>query len=412
MRAEIISIGTEILQGEIVDTNTAYLSRKLALLGIELDRHTTVGDNPARLVSALEEALSRSDIVLTTGGLGPTVDDITLYAIGSVTSKPLVVNNDIAKLVTRYFKNRGLVKMPQEALRQAQIPRGARWFKNNVGIAPAILVYYGRKPVIALPGPPRELIPIFEEKIIPYLREKSIAGKQTIKTKTIKVTGLLEAEVNRIVKDLFSAGTGTALGIYARLGEVDLKITSKAGNEKAHHSQIRKIEREIRRRLTNHVYGADSDTLEQALGTLLRKKKKTLAVAESCTGGLIANRITNVSGSSAYFKMGAVCYSNEAKACLLGVSREKIKKHGAVSKEIAYDMAKGVKSLSKAHIGAAVTGIAGPAGGTKKKPVGLVYIAIAGNKITMVKKYRFAGSREDIKQLASTATLNLIRATI
>lgn len=412
MRAEIISIGTEILQGEIVDTNTAYLSRELARVGIELHRHTTVGDNPARLVSSLEEALSRSDLVLTAGGLGPTVDDITLYAIGSALSRPLVVNNDIAKLVTRYFKNRGLKKMPEEALRQAHIPRGARWFKNNVGTAPAILVDHGKKTVIALPGPPRELIPLFEKKIIPYLRRKSIAGKQTIKIKTIKVTGLPEAEVNRIVKDLFSAGRGTALGIYARLGEVDLKITSRASNENAHRSQIRKVENEIRRRLTNHVYGADSDTLEHALGKLLRKKKKTLAVAESATGGLIANRITNVSGSSAYFKMGIVCYSNEAKARLLGVSGEKIKKCGAVSKEIALDMAKGVKSLAKAHIAAAVTGIAGPTGGTKKKPVGLVYIAVAGNKMTAVKKYRFMGNREDIKQLASTATLNLIRAAI
>ncbi|MEE9499875.1 MAG: molybdopterin-binding protein, partial [Candidatus Omnitrophota bacterium] len=217
MRAEIISVGTELLLGHIVNTNAAYLSKKLALLGIDLYYQTTIGDNPARLASQLKQAFSRSDIVFTTGGLGPTVDDITLSSICSATFKELVFNKKIEKCIARHFRKRGLKKMPKDAARQAYIPSGARWFENNVGTAPGILIERGEKIIFALPGPPRELIPIFKKNVIPYLKKKGLAGKWTIKTKTIKIAGLVEAEVNKIVKDLLSIGPGTTLGIYVHL---------------------------------------------------------------------------------------------------------------------------------------------------------------------------------------------------
>lgn len=409
MRAEIISVGTEILLGHIVNTNASYLAKKLALLGIDLHYQTTVGDNPARLVSVLEKALSRSDVVITTGGLGPTVDDITLCAIGSATSRALVFDKKIKASIDRYFKKRGR-KTPKDALRQSKVPRGSCWFENKVGTAPSLLMEHDKKLIIALPGPPRELIPAFEKDIIPYLKGKGAIGDWTIKTKSIKIVGLVEVEVNRIVKDLLSIGPKTTLGIYAHLGEVDLKITSKAKNEKAADREIKKIEKKIRKRLGNYVYGVDNETLESIVGEILTKCGKTLAIAESCTGGLIANRISDISGSSAYLKMGVVAYSNKAKTDLLGVSHEKLKKYGAVSKEVALEMAKGVKNISKADISIGVTGIAGPKGETKKKPIGLVYIAVASNKIKMVKKCLFTGNRREIKHQASTTALNLLRA--
>lgn len=411
MRAEIISVGTELLLGHIVNTNAAYLSKKLALLGIDLYYQTTIGDNPARLASQLKQAFSRSDIVFTTGGLGPTVDDITLSSICSATFKELTFNKEIERCIARHFRKRGLKKMPKDAARQAYIPSGARWFENNVGTAPGILIKHGEKIIFALPGPPRELIPIFKKNVIPYLKKKGLAGKWTIKTKTIKTVGLVEAEVNKIVKDLLSVGPATTLGIYVHLGEVDLKITSKAKDGKTAEREIKKLEKKIRKRLGKYIYGVDSESLEYVVGEMLAKNRKTLAIAESCTGGLIANRITNVSGSSKYFKMGIVAYSNEAKVNLLGVSKDKIKKYGAVSKQVALDMAKGVKRLSKADVGLGITGIAGPKGATKKKPIGLVYIAVAGDKIKTVKKCLFIGSREEIKLQASIAALNLIRNT-
>ena len=412
MRAEIISVGTEILLGHIINTNSAYLSKKLAHLGIDVYYHTTVGDNPIRLVSSLDEALMRADIVITTGGLGPTVDDITMRTIGSASSRALVFNEGIKKYIDKYFRKRGIKKTPEDALRQAYIPRASRWFENKVGTAPAVVVEYERKLIIALPGPPRELQPIFDKNIIPYFKKKGFAGGWIIKTKTIKTSGIAEVHVNKIIKDLLSMGPGTTLGIYAHLGEVHLKITSKAKNKRAADREIEKVEEKLRKRLGNFIYGTDGDTLESSVGKILTKKKKTLAIAESCTGGRIAERITNVSGSSKYFKMGVIAYANETKTKLLGITKEKLKKHGTVSKEVALEMASAVRAIAKTDASIGVTGIAGPGGGTKKKPVGLVYIAACGTKIQLVKKCLFHGTREEIKHQATTVALNLLRAIV
>ena len=412
MKAEIISVGTELLLGHIIDTNKAYLSQKLAGLGIDSYRHTTIGDNPARLAFAITEAFTRADIVITIGGLGPTVDDITLCAIGSATSRSLVYNKKIESHIKKYFRKRGLKKYPKDAFKQAYIPRGARWFENKVGTAAAIVLEPSGKILIALPGPPRELIPLFDQNIVPYLKKRKIFGACTIKTKTLKVYGIMEAEVNRILKDLLSLESGTTMGIYVKLGEVELKITSKAKNEKIADREINKVERAIRQRLQNYVYGSGNETLEYVIGKILAKRKKTLSTAESCTGGLIANRITNISGSSSYFKMGIISYSNSSKTALLNILPEKIKRYGAVSREIAMDMAVGVRKLSKSDYSIGVTGIAGPMGKTKSKPVGLVYISVSGKDIIVVKECRFTGAREEIKHQALLAALDLLRAVL
>ena len=412
MHAEILSIGTELVLGHIVDTNATYLSKRLAQLGIDIYHRTTVGDNPKRVINALKKALSRSDIVITIGGLGPTVDDITLSCVGKALSRKFVFDKDIEKYILDYFRKRRIQHIPSESLRQAYIPKGALWFENKVGTAPCVLIEKNKKVLISLPGPPRELIPLFEKNVSGYLKRKHFAGKHIIKTKNLKVTGMIEVEVNRIVKGLLSSGPDTTLGIYVHLGEVSLKITAKARNEKLANRNIKLLEKKIRDRLGNYIYGTNNETLESVVGKTLLKKKKTIALAESCTGGLIANRLTNISGSSKYFNMGVIVYSNDAKKKILGISSGVIKKYGAVSREVALAMAEGVKKISKSTIGIGVTGIAGPTGGTKKKPVGLVYIAVLDSKVKLVRECRFVGSRKDIKLLSSYKALNLVRALL
>ena len=373
MRAEIISIGTELLLGHIVNTNAAFLSQRLAELGIDVYHHTTVGDNPSRLTVAIKQALARSDIVITSGGLGPTVDDITAGIITDIVGR-----------------------------------KGARRIRNMVGSAPGMIARHYGKTIVCLPGPPRELEPMFVTGVVPHLRP--YRGSWTIRSRTIKIMGLAESRVNGMVKDLLRLKPPTTVGIYAKLGEVDLKIMSKAGNEREADRAIIKIEGKIRSKLKDHIFGYDDETLEGAAAKLLTKKRLTVAVAESCTGGLVSSRLTNVSGSSKYFIMGLTAYSNEVKKNILCVDPAVLKKHGAVSKQVASQMAVGIGLLAGTDIGVGITGIAGPAGGAKTKPVGLVYVALARRgRAPLVKEFRFRGSREEIKFQASQVALDLVR---
>ena len=376
MNAEIISIGTELLLGHVVDTNSSFLSCKLSELGINVYHHTTVGDNPARLIVAIRKALGRADIVIMTGGLGPTVDDVTVGTITKLFGDSLI-----------------------------------RPIRNKVGSAPGLLTEYDNKVIVCLPGPPREAIPMFENDISPYIK-KRYRGEGVIRSRVIKLTGLAESKVDAKVRSLLNLKPPTTVGIYAKLGEVDLKIMSKARSEREASSAIAGIEKKIRSKLKDYIFGYDDETLEGVVGKILAKKKKTLAIAESCTGGLISSRITDVSGSSKYFITGIVTYSNGSKENFLGVSGNLIKRSGAVSKEAAIKMAKGIRHFACADIGLAVTGIAGPTGGTTKKPVGLVYIALVTDKKRIVKIYRFSGSRLDIKWKTSQASLEMIRRAI
>lgn len=408
MKAEIIAIGTEILLGDIVNSNASYLSQRLAELGIDVYRHATVGDNPQRLVAAIKLSLSRADIVITTGGLGPTVDDVTVASLSKAISQKLVFDKTTARRIKDRFRRRH-IKLPQVNLRQAYIPQGAVALKNNEGTAPGLFIKLPiGKILIALPGPPRELKPIFEDSVVPLLKKIS-PGRYIIKSRFIKIAGLPESAVCEKVKDILQLKPPTTVGIYAKLGEVALKITAKAENQTKAQKAIAPIEKKIRSRLGGYIFGIDNQTLEGAVGEILKKNKKTLSIAESCTGGLIANRITDVAGSSEYFRMAIVAYSNQAKQSILDVPADLLKRYGAVSKQVAVKMAQSVCRLADTDIGLAVTGIAGPTGATKAKPVGLVYIAIAAKNKTLCKECHFIGSRKDIKLLTSQAALNMLR---
>jgi len=410
MTAEIIACGTELLLGHGINTNASYISNSLSRIGLDVFRHVTVGDNKERFSSAIKEALARSNIVIITGGLGPTVDDITMGTLASVIKKDLVFNKSIYKYIKESFK-KSAFKVPKDAIKQALIPRGADWMENKVGTAPGLIIKHEKKYLIALPGPPRELIPMFEKDVMPLLG-KVQPQKWTIKSKSLRLIGLPEAKVNEKVKDLLELGGHTTLGIYARLGQVELKITSKAHNENIADSNIKRLEGKIRERLKTIIYGVDNETLQEAAGNILAKKKKTLALAESCTGGLISNLITDVPGSSRYFTAGIIAYSDKIKIKRLDMSKELIKKYGAVSKEVAKSMADNIRALADTDIGIGVTGIAGPTGRTKKKPIGLVYIALSSKKKKIVKEFIFSGKREEIKLQAAYQALNLLRLNI
>ena len=407
MKAEIISLGTELLLGSILNTNARFISQKLAEIGLDLYYQTTIGDNPSRLTESIKKAVGRSDVVIITGGLGPTVDDITIETISKLTGRRLVLNEKVLEDLKDYFKLRRL-KVPAESLRQAYMPEGATIIRNTVGTAPGIITEYKGKMIICLPGPPRELEPIFENKIMPYIK-KEFKGTWVIISRTIKTTGLAESQVDKKVRDLLKLRPPTTVGIYAKLGEVDLTIMAKAESAKKAADAIERVEKKIRQRLKWHIFGHDDDTLEGSAANILNKKKIKLAIAESCTGGLVANRLTDVSGSSKYFLMGIVAYSNDIKTNILGVSEESIKRYGAVSENVALEMANGIRFLACADIGIGITGIAGPAGATRAKPVGLVYIALTGCGKSIVKEFRFKGSRQEIKFQASQTALDMLR---
>jgi len=407
MKAEIIAIGTEILLGQILNTNHQYLSRRLAELGIDVYYQTTIGDNPERLIQAIRQGMARSDILITTGGLGPTVDDITLESIAPALTKKLVLDKKILQRIKSHF-GKQCIKMPIENVRQAHIPEGAIVLRNDVGTAPGLILEEDNKILIILPGPPRELNPMCERDVIPYLKKKT-KSEWTIKTRTIKITGLSESQVNHKVKDILKSPPPVTVGIFAHPALIELKITAKAKNEQQANVLINKVDKKITLRLKDYIFGKDVQTLEEVVGKLLRRSRKTLAIAESCTGGLISNRITNISGSSKYFKMAVVVYSNKTKVAQLNVSPETLKKYGAVSSQIATQIARNVRRIAGTSFGLGVTGIAGPTGATKSKPIGLVYIALATPKQTISRKFHFTGDREVIKFKSSQAALDLLR---
>jgi len=412
MNAEIIAVGTELLLGHVVNTNTSFLARKLAGLGINLFHQTTVGDNPKRLKDTIIKALSRADIVITTGGLGPTVDDITSQIISEAIGREMIFNRGIFRRIERYYMIKGIKNIPQYARKMAYIPKGAKLIKNDVGTAPGLVIPVNRKFIIALPGPPGELEPMVERKLIKILRSRKGVGTWIIKTKALRIIGMPESKVNDLVRHYLEKSGKTTLGIYTGLGIVDLKITTRAKNKRTANINIKKIERQINNIFGNDVFGVDYDKLEHIVSKLLIKKGLTVSVAESCTGGLITHRLTNISGSSKYMKAGVIAYANRTKEDLLGVPAEALKKYGAVSPEVARIMSEKIRRITKTDISLAVTGIAGPTGGTRRKPVGLVFISRNYKGKIVTKKYIFTGSREDIKFHSSQKALDLLRRTL
>jgi len=407
MNAEIITIGTELILGQITDTNFAYIAERLAEAGINLYYKTSVGDNEKRILETLKLALSRSDAVIITGGLGPTVDDVTRTVLVKALNLKLVLNEHVLKYLQNYFEQRK-IKMSQNNVSQALVPNGATIVENKNGTAPGLIIPYGKKYVIVLPGVPREMKPMLTETVIPFLKTTFVV-EGVIKSRVLKTFGLGESRVDELIGDLFRLSENPTIALLASSTEVKVRLTARAKNESEAETLLSGLEIKIRERLDMNIFAVDDETMEKNVGMLLTMQGLTLATAESCTGGLVASKITDVPGSSKYFIHGVVCYSNESKINSLGVKQLTLDMHGAVSKQVAEEMAEGIMRRTGAHLGLGITGIAGPGGATETKPVGLVYIALAADSELISREYLFSGSRLQIKERASQSALDLIR---
>jgi nicotinamide-nucleotide amidase len=408
MICEILSVGTELLLGDILNTNLQYLNRRLADLGISVYFNTTVGDNPQRLKKALEIAFSRSDMVIATGGLGPTKDDLTKEVSAEFLGKKLILHEESLNRIKEFFEKRGL-PLTEGNIKQAYIIEGSKVIPNDWGTAPGIIYENNGKILILLPGPPREMIPMFETYVVPYLLTLS---SETIQSKVLRVCGLGESFMEERIKDLIENQTNPTIAPYAKEGEAILRITAKAKSKEEAEKLIEEVEKEIRKRLGDFIYGEGDITLEEVVVKLLIEKGITIAVAESCTGGMISARIVNVPGVSKVFKEGIIAYSNESKIKRLNISEETLKKYGAVSKECALEMARNVALISGADIGLSSTGIAGPEGGTSDKPVGLVYLGLYMNGVENYKELKLSGDRNRIRLYTTINALDFLRRHI
>lgn len=381
MNAEILCIGTEILLGDIINTNAAFLGRELAALGINIYHQTVVGDNSERLRKSLELALSRADMVITTGGLGPTYDDLTKKTIADYFGLGLELHQPSVDKIEELAAIRKR-KLTENNLLQAMVPAGSTVFFNDTGFAPGVAVEKNGKTVIMLPGPPNEMRPMFTSRVIPYLQRNQTS---TLISKRINIFGLGESFVEEQLRDIMTSYTNPTIAPYAKQIGVEVRVTAKAKDEKEADTLIDPVIEEIKQRLGNAAYSIDAQSLQQSVVTALRQKGLTVATAESCTGGGLSALITSVSGSSEVFGCGICTYSNEMKQTLLGVKEQTLIEYGAVSEQTAQEMAQGVRKISGADFAVSITGIAGPTGGTEEKPVGLVYICLCsadtcGNK--------------------------------
>lgn len=410
MIAELISVGTELLLGNIVNTNTQYLAEKCALLGLTMYYQTTVGDNHDRLAETIKTALNRSDIIILTGGLGPTEDDMTKEVCAEVMGFSLKEDSHTRQRIERYLKNSIYTDIPDNNWKQAIVPEGAMVLDNDNGTAPGLILEKGEKTAILLPGPPGELYPLFEKKVAPYLQKKQ---PEVILSQMVKICGYGESQVEDKLLDLIDKQTNPTIATYAKTGEVHLRITARAKNEDSARKLLKPVVKEVKKRFEDSVYSVkENETLEGAVVRLLEKYELTVSTAESCTGGLLAGRIVNVPGASEVFKEGFVTYSNKAKRKLLDVSKATLKKYGAVSEQTAKEMAAGGAFAADSDTCIAITGIAGPDGGTEEKPVGLVYIACYVKDKVTVERCQFRGSRDKIREQAVVRGLNLLRLSI
>ncbi len=410
MNAEIISVGTELLLGHTVNTDTSFVARELSAAGIGLLYSCTVGDNPERLKAAVETALQRSDILITTGGLGPTGDDLTKETVSACAGKRLVMDESSMQRIEKYFEGRALGETQKK---QAMLPEGCTALPNDVGTAPGCgFRAENGTLVVMLPGPPSELVPMLKNYAIPFLLKA--AGNAAIVSRNVHVFGLGEGYVAEKIDDL-CAGENPTCATYAKDGEMFARVTARAESKEKAAALCEPVVAELKKRLGDFCYGTDAESLEETVVRLLTEKHQTVATAESCTGGLVAKRITDIPGSSDVFHMGVVTYSNDIKTKLLSVPEEMLAKYSAVSPQVAKRMAQGIQERSGADYGIGVTGLAGPGGGTPEKPVGLVYIALSDGKDvwvrTMTHTVRSKG-REYIRLLAASNALDMIRRRV
>ncbi len=406
MDAEIIAVGSELLTPYRLDTNSLYLTEKLNALGIEVRFKTVVGDDPERLAAVFRTALRRSGLVILTGGLGPTEDDVNRNVVADVLGRRLIEVPEIRQRIQERFVSLGR-SMAKNNLRQALVPDGAEWLVNEQGTAPGIWLEQDGVTIVLLPGPPGELRAMFEAQCRPRLER--IAPKERIRTRVLKVVGLPESEVDERIAPIYKAYKNPATTLLATPGAIEVHLRARAATDAEAEALLAELGDKIELALGDHIFSTHGESLEEVVGMRLVMKEKTVAVAESCTGGLLSERLTRTPGSSNFFLGGAVCYSNELKTKMAGVPQTLIEENGAVSKPVAQALAEGIRKRTGASLGVGITGIAGPGGGTPEKPVGLVYIALADEQGTELREFRFPGNRDRIRQWAAQAALEMIR---
>ena len=405
MKAEIITVGTEILLGDILNTNCRYLSRELAAMGIEMYYQITVGDNEERLLKTLEESLNRSDIVICTGGLGPTEDDMTKEVCAKYFGYELELHKPSLDAMLERFKHMNRIPTKNNE-KQAYFPKEAYILKNDNGTAPGYIMEKEGKMIVVLPGPPKEMEPMFENYVKPYLSKLT---DDVIESEVLRIIGVGESKVENDILDIIDSQTNPTIATYAKGYECTLRITAKAKSVEEAKELIKPMSDEMKRRFGQSLYAVGETSIEEVVAKMLVENNLKIAVAESCTGGMVSASLINYPGISSVFMEGCVTYSNEAKMKSLGVKKETLDIYGAVSPECAKEMASGVAARYNTNVGIATTGIAGPGGGTDEKPVGLVYFGIYINGKVITKKYVFNGDRQGVRERATRTILNDLR---
>ncbi len=404
--AEIIAIGSELLTPHRVDSNSLYLTRHLNSIGIEVELKVVAGDRESRLEQVVRSAVKRSSLVIATGGLGPTEDDVTRTVVARVLQRQMVMQDDILHRIQARFQSRGL-EMAANNARQALVPVGARVLENLLGTAPGLWLEEGDTVIILLPGVPSEMKAIFEESCLPLLSERS--GGSRLFTRVLRATGMAESQLDERIAPIYTQYKNPVTTILAGKGEIQVHLTGRAKSQQDAEALVEEVADRIEFELGNAIFSRDDESLEQIVGYYLLMRRMTLAVAESCTGGLIAERITRVPGSSRYFLCGVSCYSNQSKVEFAGIPPVLLEMNGAVSPEVAGGLAEGIRQKTGASIGIGVTGVAGPSGGSAEKPVGLVHLALATGNGVEHRECRFAGDREKIRFWASQMALDMVR---
>jgi nicotinamide-nucleotide amidase len=410
VRAEIIAVGSEMLTPDRVDTNSLFITERLNEIGVDVVAKSVAGDDAQLLAGSLRLALSRADLVVCTGGLGPTSDDLTREAVAEALGLPLDEDPQTIERLERRFARRGM-RMPDVNRKQALVPRGAEVLANDNGTAPGLLIEHGGKTIVLLPGPPREMKPMVEALVRGRLA--AFAGTMRVFRRVLKTTGRGESLIEEVVQPIYArwaaADPPIRTTILATPGSVELHLAVTAATPEGARAVLDAVAEEMAAALGPTLYARDNERLEEIVGAMLRERGLRIATAESCTGGLLASRLTDVPGSSDYVERGVVCYSNRAKTELLGVPEETIREHGAVSEPVGGAMARGVRERSGTDFGVAISGIAGPAGGSAQKPVGTVVVALAWDGGQRVRTMWFPGDREHVKVFASQAALEMVR---
>jgi nicotinamide-nucleotide amidase len=406
LAAEIIAIGSEMLTPAFQDTNSLYLTEQLNTIGIPVVMKMIVGDDEHYLEEAVRGCLARTPILITIGGLGPTEDDVTRKVIGRVLQRQLVLNDEILAKLQQRFKARG-IEMPANNARQALVLTGSEILENNHGTAPGLWVSSEKNHIILLPGPPSELKPMFEQSCTPRLQK--MAGGIALARSVFRTACLTESALDARIAPIYTKYKNPETTILAKPGQVEIRLTARGKNREEAERLLKELGDQIDQELDEHIFARSEQSLEEVVGMFLVLKNATIAAAESCTGGLIAERLTNVPGSSRYFMSGVVCYSNESKMELAGIPPLLLEMQGAVSAEVARGLADGIRARAGTTIGVGVTGIAGPGGGSNEKPVGTVHIAVATPSETHERKFLFPGDRQRIRWWASQAALDMVR---